>query len=100
MPKMVLLGAAGQFGIYGVDFGYGEGYPLNQAASIGVIGAIDGPTAILWLQSLRRRCLAIAVAARFPYEPGAHHPTAHYAPDDNPERKLIRMEYAANPVSP
>ena len=46
-PKMVLLGAAGQFGIFGtLILATLLGFPLNQAASIGVIGAIDGPTAI------------------------------------------------------
>ena len=46
-PKMVLLGAAGQFGIFGaLLLATALGFPLNEAASIGVIGAIDGPTAI------------------------------------------------------
>jgi sodium ion-translocating decarboxylase beta subunit len=47
MPKMALLGAAGQFGIFGtLMLALALGFPLNQAASIGIIGAIDGPTAI------------------------------------------------------
>src|SRR4030065_2487891 len=42
-PKMALLGAAGQFGIFGtLILAIAIGFPLNQAASIGVIGAIDG----------------------------------------------------------
>ena len=46
-PKMALLGAAGQFGIFGtLILAILIGFPLNQAASIGVIGAIDGPTSI------------------------------------------------------
>src|SRR5512139_2685101 len=46
-PSMSLMGAAGQFGIYGtLILATLLGFPLNQAASIGVIGAIDGPTAI------------------------------------------------------
>ena len=44
-PKMALLGAAGQFGIFGaLILAIALGFPLNEAASIGVIGAIDGPT--------------------------------------------------------
>jgi carboxybiotin decarboxylase len=46
-PRMVLLGAAGQFGIFGtllVALLLGFGRP--EAASIGIIGAIDGPTSI------------------------------------------------------
>src|SRR5574340_453706 len=46
-PQLVLLGAAGQFGIFGtLILAILLGFPLNQAASIGVIGAIDGPTSI------------------------------------------------------
>lgn len=46
-PRMVLLGAAGQFGIFGtLILATLLGFPLNEAASIGVIGAIDGPTSI------------------------------------------------------
>ena len=54
MPKMVILGAAGQFGIYGTlilgcilaKYIPSLNWGLAEAASIGTIGAIDGPTAI------------------------------------------------------
>ena len=46
-PKMVLLGAAGQFGIFAVMLlALAIGFTRPEAASIGVIGAIDGPTSI------------------------------------------------------
>ena len=46
-PKMVLLGAAGQFGIFlTLILALLLGFPRNEAASIGIIGAIDGPTSI------------------------------------------------------
>ena len=46
-PRMVLLGAAGQFGIFGtLLLALVLGFKLNEAASIGIIGAIDGPTSI------------------------------------------------------
>ncbi|MEK7324603.1 MAG: sodium ion-translocating decarboxylase subunit beta, partial [Chloroflexota bacterium] len=46
-PKMVLLGAAGQFGIFGtLILALLLGFDLKEAASIGIIGAIDGPTSI------------------------------------------------------
>jgi sodium ion-translocating decarboxylase beta subunit len=46
-PKMALLGAAGQFGIFAtLMLALVLGFKLNEAASIGIIGAIDGPTAI------------------------------------------------------
>lgn len=64
-PKMVLLGAAGQFGIFGtLILATLIGFPLNEAASIGIIGAIDGPTSIFVATKLAPRLLApIAVAA-------------------------------------
>jgi oxaloacetate decarboxylase beta subunit len=64
-PKMVLLGAAGQFGIFGtLILATLLKFPLNQAASIGVIGAIDGPTSIFVATKLAPELLApIAVAA-------------------------------------
>ena len=47
-PKMVLLGAAGQFGIFlTLILALLLGFPPLQAASIGIIGAIDGPTSIV-----------------------------------------------------
>ncbi|MGB7964398.1 MAG: sodium ion-translocating decarboxylase subunit beta [Propionicimonas sp.] len=46
-PKMVLLGAAGQFGIFlTLILALTMGFSRNEAASIGIIGAIDGPTSI------------------------------------------------------
>ena len=46
-PRMMLLGAAGQFGIFGtLLLALALGFELNEAASIGIIGAIDGPTSI------------------------------------------------------
>jgi oxaloacetate decarboxylase beta subunit len=64
-PKMALLGAAGQFGIYGtLILAVLIGFPLNEAASIGIIGAIDGPTSIFVATKLAPELLApIAVAA-------------------------------------
>ena len=64
-PKMVLLGAAGQFGIFGtLLLATLLGFDLNEAASIGIIGAIDGPTSIFVASKLAPNLLApIAVAA-------------------------------------
>jgi oxaloacetate decarboxylase beta subunit len=65
-PKMLLVGAAGQFGIFGVMLlALASGvFTLNEAASIGIIGAIDGPTSIYVSSKLAPHLLApIAVAA-------------------------------------
>ena len=62
-PKMALLGAAGQIGIFGtLLLALNLGFNLNEAASIGIIGAIDGPTAIYVSSRLAPHLLgAIAV---------------------------------------
>jgi len=64
-PKMALLGAAGQFGIFGtLLLALLLGFNLNEAASIGIIGAIDGPTSIYVSNLLAPHLLGpIAVAA-------------------------------------
>jgi len=64
-PKMALLGAAGQVGIFGtLLLALNIGFDLNEAASIGIIGAIDGPTAIYVSSRLAPHLLgAIAVTA-------------------------------------
>ena len=47
-PKMFLFGAAAQFGIFFVVIvAVMLGFDLKDAASIGIIGAADGPTSIL-----------------------------------------------------
>ncbi|MFQ5612385.1 MAG: sodium ion-translocating decarboxylase subunit beta, partial [Anaerolineae bacterium] len=64
-PKMALLGAAGQFGIFGtLMLALVLGFDLKESASIGIIGAIDGPTAIYVSTQLAPHLLGpIAVAA-------------------------------------
>ena len=64
-PKMLLFGAAAQVGIFAtVIFAGLLGFELKDAASIGIIGAADGPTAILVSQVFRSNYVgAIAVAA-------------------------------------
>ena len=64
-PKMFLFGAAAQFGIFFVIIiAVVLGFDLKDAASIGIIGAADGPTSILVSQILRSNYVGpIAVAA-------------------------------------
>ena len=64
-PKSFLLGAAAQFGIFVAFIGaLAMGMPANQAASIGIIGGADGPTAIFVTSKLAPELLGpIAVAA-------------------------------------
>ncbi len=64
-PFYFLFGAAAQFGIFAaILLACALGFPLNDAASIGIIGAADGPTAILVSQVLDSKYTGpIAVAA-------------------------------------
>jgi oxaloacetate decarboxylase beta subunit len=70
-PKTALLGAAAQLGIFGALLGallltkyFGFDFNLADAASIGIIGGADGPTAIFLASKLSPRLLgAIAVSA-------------------------------------
>lgn len=64
-PKMFLFGAAAQFGIFcAITAATLLGFDLKDAASIGIIGAADGPTAIMVSQILGSKYIgAIAVVA-------------------------------------
>jgi len=64
-PSLFLFGAAAQVGIVAALFlARALGFPLADAASIGIIGAADGPTALLVSQVLHSNYVgAIAVAA-------------------------------------
>lgn len=64
-PRMFLFGGAAQFGIFfTILLAAFLGFDLNDAASIGIIGAADGPTSILVSQILKSQYMgAIAVAA-------------------------------------
>ena len=100
-PSMVLMGVAGQFGIYGtLILATLLGFPLNQAASIGVIGAIDGPTSIFVASKLAPELLAPIAVAAYSYMslvPIIQMPIMK-AMTTKAERK-IRMECAPRPVS-
>jgi len=100
-PKMVLLGAAGQFGIFGtLILATLLGFPLNEAASIGVIGAIDGPTSIFVATKLAPRLLAPIAVAAYSYMslvPIIQPPLMRLL-TTKAERR-IRMDYAPHPIS-
>jgi len=100
-PRMVLLGAAGQFGIFGtLILAVLLGFPLNQAASIGVIGAIDGPTSIFVATKLAPELLAPIAVAAYSYMsliPIIQPPIMRLL--TTKKERLIRMEYAPKPIS-
>jgi len=100
-PSMVLLGAAGQFGIYGtLILATLIGFPLNQAATIGVIGAIDGPTSIFVATKLAPELLAPIAVAAYSYMSLVPiiQPPLMKIMTTKAERR-IKMEYSPRPVS-
>ena len=64
-PRLILIGAAAQIGIFGAYiFALALGFDLAEAASIGIIGGADGPTAIFLSSKLAPHLVgAIAVSA-------------------------------------
>jgi oxaloacetate decarboxylase beta subunit len=64
-PKLILFGAAAQWGIFAtISVATLMGFSLADAASIGIIGAADGPTSILVSQVLKSGYVGpIAIAA-------------------------------------
>ncbi|NUQ86120.1 MAG: sodium ion-translocating decarboxylase subunit beta [Anaerolineales bacterium] len=100
-PRMALLGAAGQFGIFGtLMLAIALGFPLNQAASIGVIGAIDGPTSIFVATKLAPELLAPIAVAAYSYMsliPIIQPPLMRLL--TTKRERLVQMEYAPKPIS-
>ncbi len=98
-PIMLLFGAAAQFGIFlTLTVAILLGFELPDAASIGIIGAADGPTAILVSQILESKYIGPIAVAAYSYMAMVPlvQPVAIKAVTTKKER-LIRMPY--NPVS-
>ncbi len=64
-PKLILIGAAAQFGIFGAYIiALQLGFAPNEAGAIGIIGGADGPTAIFTTSKLAPHLLgAVAISA-------------------------------------
>ena len=64
-PKLILVGAAAQFGIFGAYIiALQMGFAPNEAGAIGIIGGADGPTAIFTTSKLAPHLLgAVAISA-------------------------------------
>lgn len=98
-PKMFLFGAAAQFGIFvTIIIAVLLGFSLNDAASIGVIGAADGPTSILVANILNSQYMGPIAVAAYSYMALVPmiQPAAIKLVTTKKER-LIKMEY--NPKS-
>ena len=100
-PKFVLLGAAGQFGIFlTLILALLMGFTQNEAASIGIIGAIDGPTSIYVSGLLAPHMLGPITVAAYSYMSLVPiiMPPVIYALTTKRER-TIRMPYSSRKIS-
>ena len=66
-PKLMIFGAAAQFGIFFTFCTASMFFDLNDAASIGIIGAADGPTAIVVSQKLDSAYQGAIMVAAYSY---------------------------------
>ena len=100
-PKMFLFGAAAQFGIFmTVVLAALLGFDLKDAASIGIIGAADGPTSILVSQVLGSNFIGPIAVAAYSYMALVPiiQPAAIKLVTTKKER-AIKMEYRPNQVT-
>lgn len=100
-PKLMFFGAAAQFGIF-FTLGLASllGFELNDAASIAIIGAADGPTSIFVAQQLGSGYTAAIMVAAYSYMalvPMVQPPVIRLC-TTQAERK-IKMTYKGRPVS-
>ena len=66
-PKLMLFGAAAQFGIFSTLCLASMFFDINDAASIAIIGAADGPTSIVVAQKLNSKYLGAIMVAAYSY---------------------------------
>lgn len=100
-PRVVLLGAAGQFGIFAtLLLALALGFTPNEAASIGIIGAIDGPTSIYVSSLLAPHLLGPITVAAYSYMalvPLIMPPVIRLL--TSRRERTIRMPYSQRPIS-
>ena len=99
-PWLMLFGAAAQFGIFFTLFLAGFFFDLRDAASIAVIGAADGPTAIFVANTLHSRYLGAIMVAAYSYMalvPIVQPPVIRLL--TTKKERLIRMPYQQSSVS-
>ena len=100
-PKLMLFGAAAQFGIF-FTLGMASllGFELKDAASIAIIGAADGPTAIFVANFFDSNYLGAIIVAAYSYMalvPIVQPPVIRLL--TTPEERRIRMPYEQKRVS-
>jgi len=100
-PKLMIFGAAAQFGIFmTLSLATLFGFDIKDAASIGIIGAADGPTSIVVAQQLGSKYVGAIMVAAYSYMalvPIIQPPVIKLLTTKNERR--IRMPYEEKSVS-
>ncbi|MDI3518163.1 MAG: carboxybiotin decarboxylase [Caldanaerobacter sp.] len=100
-PFMIFFGAAAQLGIFlTIIFAYILGFDLKEAASIGIIGAADGPTSIYVANLFAPKLLGPISVAAYSYMalvPIIQPPVIRIL--TTKEERKIRMDLRMNKVS-
>ncbi len=99
-PKLMIFGAAAQFGIFFTFCLASIFFDVNDAASIGIIGAADGPTSIVVAQKLGSQYVGAIMVAAYSYMalvPIIQPPVIKLL--TTRKERLIRMPYAPKSVS-
>ncbi len=100
-PRYALFGAAAQFGIFGtLLMATLFGFSINEAASIGIIGAADGPTSIFVASELAPNLVAPITVAAYSYMslvPIIQPPVMKLLTTQQERR--IKMPYTSHPIS-
>jgi len=100
-PKLMLFGAAAQFGIFFTLCMAGLfGFEIKDAASIAIIGAADGPTSIFVAQTLNSNYIGAIIVAAYSYMalvPIVQPPVIRLL--TTKKERLIRMEDKGVPVA-
>ena len=99
-PKLMIFGAAAQFGIFFTLCTASMFFDLNDAASIAVIGAADGPTSIVVAMMLNSKYLGAIMVAAYSYMalvPIVQPPVIKLL--TTKKERMIRMPYKAKQVS-
>lgn len=100
-PLLMLFGAAAQFGIFfTLSLTTLFGFSLQDAASVGIIGAADGPTSIFVAEHYSSKYLGAIIVAAYSYMalvPMIQPPVIRLLTTKKERR--IRMEYRAGSVS-
>ncbi len=99
-PKLMIFGAAAQFGIFFTLCLASIFFPINDAASIAIIGAADGPTSIVVANKLNSQYLGAIMVAAYSYMalvPIIQPPVIKLL--TTKKERLIRMPYSQTEVT-